>query len=82
MLLGLEKLFRFADVMLPSRKGGKRVWQMIEVKSSTGVKDYHRDDAAIQAYIARSSGVSLGVTDSRPPGACLDSSICWEILTK
>lgn len=49
----------FADVMLPARKGGKRVWRMIEVKSSTSVKDYHLDDAAIQAFLARSSGVPL-----------------------
>jgi hypothetical protein len=48
-----------ADVLLPVRKGGKRVWRMVEVKSSTSVKDYHRDDAAVQAYVARASGVPL-----------------------
>ena len=36
---------------------------MVEVKSSTSVKPYHRDDAAIQAFVVRSSGVQLsGVT--------------------
>ena len=49
----------FADVMLPVRKAGKRAWRMIEVKSSTSVKDYHRDDIAIQAFVARSAGVPL-----------------------
>ena len=49
----------FADVMLPTRKGGKLAWRMIEVKSSTKVKDYYLDDTAIQAYLARSSGVPL-----------------------
>lgn len=49
----------FADVMLPDEQGGKRVWRMVEVKSSTGVKDYHRDDAAIQSFIARNAGVPL-----------------------
>lgn len=49
----------FADVMLPSKQKGKRVWNMVEVKSSTKVKDYHRDDVAIQAYIARKAGVPL-----------------------
>lgn len=49
----------FADVMLPGKKGGKRVWRMVEVKSSTSVKDYHRDDVAIQSFIARSAGVPL-----------------------
>ena len=49
----------FADVMLAERKAGKRVWRMVEVKSSTSVKDIYRDDVAIQAFIARSSGVPL-----------------------
>lgn len=49
----------FADVMLPVRKAGKRAWRMVEVKSSTSIKDYHRDDAAVQAYVARSAGVPL-----------------------
>lgn len=48
-----------ADVLLPARNGAKRVWRMVEVKSSTSVKDYHRDDAAVQAYVARASGVPL-----------------------
>lgn len=49
----------FADVLLPAKKAGKRVWRMVEVKSSTSVKDYHRDDAAIQSFIARAAGVPL-----------------------
>ena len=49
----------FADILLPARKGGKRVWRMVEVKSSSSVKDYHRDDAAVQAYVARGAGVPL-----------------------
>ena len=32
---------------------------MIEVKSSTSVKDYHHDDIAIQAFVARAAGVPL-----------------------
>lgn len=48
-----------ADVMLPVKLGRKCGWLMVEVKSSTSVKDYHRDDAAIQAYVARVAGVSL-----------------------
>ena len=49
----------FADVMMPDIVDGKRVWRMVEVKSSTGVKDYHRDDVAVQSYIARNAGVPL-----------------------
>ena len=48
-----------ADVMLPVRRGGKLKWRMVEVKSSTSVKDYHRDDSAIQAFVARTAGVDL-----------------------
>jgi len=49
----------FADVMLPETIDGKLVWHMVEVKSSTSVKDYHHDDVAIQAFIAQSAGVAL-----------------------
>jgi hypothetical protein len=49
----------FVDVMLPLRRGGQKVWHMVEVKSSTSVKDTHKDDIAIQATIARESGVKL-----------------------
>jgi len=54
-----EGALAFADVMLPVKQGGKRAWRMIEVKSSTSVKDYHRDDAAVQAFLARTCGVPL-----------------------
>lgn len=49
----------FADVMLPEAQDGKRAWRMVEVKSSTKIKDYHRDDVAIQAYVARNAGAPL-----------------------
>ncbi len=49
----------FADVMLPEQQDGKLVWRMVEVKSSTSVKDYHRDDVAVQAFVAQSAGVAL-----------------------
>jgi Domain of unknown function(DUF2779) len=49
----------FADIMLPVTKKGRREWRMVEVKSSTKVKDYHRSDVAIQAFIAKAAGVPL-----------------------
>ena len=52
----------YVDAMLPVRRGGQRVWRMVEVKSTTEVKETHRDDIAIQAYIARASGVELHST--------------------
>ena len=49
----------FADVMLPELDNGQMAWKMIEVKSSTTVKDYHRDDVAVQTFVAKSAGVKL-----------------------
>lgn len=49
----------FADVLLPVRRKGRVAWRMVEVKSSTSVKDYHRDDLATQALLARESGIDL-----------------------
>lgn len=60
----------FADVMLPESEGGERAWRMVEVKSSTSVKDYHRDDIAVQTFIAHEGGVNL----KSVAVACIDSS--------
>jgi len=49
----------FADVMLPTSEYGQPAWRMVEAKSSTSVKDYHRDDVAVQAFVAQSAGVNL-----------------------
>jgi hypothetical protein len=50
----------FADVLLPVEVDGKPGWRMVEVKSSTSVKDYYLDDIAVQTYVARACGVRLG----------------------
>ena len=49
----------FADVMMPMTDGAMPAWKMVEVKSSTSVKTYQEDDAAIQSHIARASGVDV-----------------------
>lgn len=49
----------FADILLPVDRAGQRRWRMVEVKSSTSVKDYYHDDAAIQAYAAQAAGLAL-----------------------
>ena len=53
----------FADVMLPLAPAHEQAdapaWRMVEVKASTQVKDYHRDDVAVQAYASQSAGVRL-----------------------
>jgi hypothetical protein len=55
----IDGVLSLADVMLPVGRGAQRGWRMVEVKSATSVKDYHRDDIAIQTYVARTSGVPL-----------------------
>ncbi|NEX22382.1 DUF2779 domain-containing protein [Thiorhodococcus mannitoliphagus] len=49
----------FADVLLPVKKGGRPMWRMVEVKSSTSVKDSQRDDVAFQSWVAKSAGLAL-----------------------
>jgi hypothetical protein len=60
----------FADVMLPVGGKGNPKWRMVEVKSSTSVKAYHREDVAVQAFIAKESGIKL----ESIVVACIDSS--------
>ena len=57
--LRIDGALALADVMLPEQNGNGLQWHMIEVKSSTSVKDYHREDLAVQAYIATSAGIDL-----------------------
>jgi len=55
----MEGALAFADVLLPVQEGEQRTWRMVEVKASSKVKDYHRDDVAIQAHVAKAAGVPL-----------------------
>lgn len=48
-----------ADVLIPDPGSRATSWRMVEVKSSASVKDYHRDDVAIQHHVATTAGVSL-----------------------
>lgn len=56
---GTSAALSLADVLLPD---GHDSWHMVEVKSSTGVKDYHIEDAAIQFYIATQAGLRVSRT--------------------
>lgn len=60
-----------ADVMLREADGR---WRMIEVKSTASVKDYQRDDIAIQAHVAKQAGVSL----SSASVAHIDTSFVYQ----
>ena len=46
----------FADVLLPLEDNS---WHLIEVKSASSVKDYHREDVVAQAFIFKQAGVKL-----------------------
>jgi len=62
-----EGAFRFDHVLVRvdilvragAREDGVAEWRLIEVKSSTKVKDVHLDDLAIQSYVVRGAGISL-----------------------
>lgn len=64
----------FADVMMPLNKKGKTKWKMIEVKSSTRVKDYYRDDVALQCYVAKNMDVDI----KEVALACVDTSWVYQ----
>jgi len=57
-----EGMFSYGDVRVRvdvlERAGGAR-WRLIEVKSSTQVKEDYLDDVAIQAYVLAGAGISL-----------------------
>lgn len=44
-----------ADLLLPARGG----YRLVEVKSSTKVKEYHLADAAIQSWVATQAGLAV-----------------------
>ena len=58
-----EPAFSFRDVLVRldvlARKGG--LGHLVEVKSATAVRPHHVTDAAIQAWVVKGSGVSVGV---------------------
>jgi uncharacterized protein DUF2779 len=45
-----------------SDTAGQAVWRLIEVKSSSKVKDVHLNDLAIQRYVLQGAGVNVGAT--------------------
>lgn len=43
------------DLLLPANRG----YRLVEVKSSGGLKDYHVEDASVQAWVAEYAGTNL-----------------------
>jgi hypothetical protein len=57
-----EGFIAFDDVVVRPDiliRTGRNRWQLIEVKSTSRVKDEHRDDLAIQAYVLKGAGLGL-----------------------
>jgi len=52
-----EKLYSRVDILSPT---SKEEWDIIEVKSSTSVKDVHIDDVAFQRYCCTQFGLNIG----------------------
>ncbi len=50
------KCYARADILAPAGSGR---WDIIEVKSSTGVKDYHLEDISFQKYCYESFGIRI-----------------------
>lgn len=48
--------YALADVLLPA---GRSAWELIEVKSSTSVKEEHLSDVGFQLYTYRNSGLEV-----------------------
>lgn len=59
-----EATFAYEDVQakidILHRENKQAAWQIIEVKSSTKVKDEHLQDVAIQAWVAEGAGLNVG----------------------
>lgn len=54
-----DKVLVRADLLLPVRKG----YRLVEVKSTTTVKDPHYEDAAVQAWVTREAGMTLAAVE-------------------
>jgi hypothetical protein len=58
-----EATFKWEEIVVKAdvlRKIGANVWEIIEIKSSTKVKDEHLEDLAIQWYVIQMNGIALG----------------------
>lgn len=60
----------FIDILVPESDG----YHLVEIKSSTKVKDYHFQDAAIQTWVARSTGLNIIKTSV----GCIDNQFVYQ----
>jgi hypothetical protein len=55
----IDGALAMADVLMVDGRSRTKKWRMVEVKSTTKVKDQHIEDAAFQYYVANNSGLKL-----------------------
>jgi hypothetical protein len=55
----IDGALAMADVLMVDGRSRTKKWRMVEVKSTTKVKDQHIEDAAFQYYVASNSGLKL-----------------------
>jgi len=67
--LQFDGVLVFVDILVPEADG----FHLIEVKSSTRVKEYHIADTAIQTWVAQQSGIHI----TRSSVACIDNTFVY-----
>jgi hypothetical protein len=67
--LQFDGVLVFVDILVPEDDG----FHLIEVKSSTKVKEYHVADTAIQTWVALQSGIHI----TRSSVACIDNTFVY-----
>ena len=67
--LDCDGVLVFTDILVPEDGG----WHLVEVKSSSTVKDYQKPDATVQTWVARQAGVNI----TRTSIACIHNKFVY-----
>lgn len=67
--IAIDGALALADVLKVDQPKRSKHWHMVEVKSSTSVKEVHLEDTAFQSFVVSHSGVKLSGVSL----ACIDS---------
>jgi len=67
--LAYDGILVFVDMLIPDGDG----YHLVEIKSSTQVKDYHYQDAAIQTWVAQRAGIKVTKTSV----GCIDNQFVY-----
>lgn len=67
--LAHDGILVFVDILVPDGEG----YHLVEIKSSTRVKDYHYLDAATQTWVAQKAGIKV----TRTSVGCIDNQFVY-----